>query len=189
MKPLSIIYWTRVLWGIIAASISAWLSGFTIEFNILNGVSIALLLYIITYYVYKPLFHSRVEKTTKIFTTGVGAYFLTWLVMFGLLFTLISPALVVTSPAPGAVFVQGDMIDITTRISNQLGVYYSGANVTANSPSNHLIQLNETSPGIYEAKYNTSSDQPGAWKLTVRASIDGRYQEAFTLSVHIQTKS
>jgi hypothetical protein len=189
MKPLSIIYWTRVLWGIIAASISAWLSGFTVEFNILNGVSIALLLYIITYYVYKPLFLSRVEKPSKIFSTGVGAYFLTWLVMFGLLFTLISPALVVTNPTSGAVFTQGATVEISARISNQFGIYYSGANVTAKRPTgNDLIQLNETSPGTYVAYYTIASTDPsGPWKLTVTALVDSRYTEVVTVNVRIQT--
>jgi len=88
-SPITLIYWTRLLLGIVAALISALLSSITIEFNLLNGVSIALLIYIITYYVYKSLFLARVEKPSKIFTTGVGAYFLSWLVMWALFYTLL----------------------------------------------------------------------------------------------------
>ncbi len=65
-------------------------------YPILNGISIALLVYIISYYVYKAMFVAKVEKQSKIFTTGVGAYFLSWLVMWVLFFTLLNPV----SPAP-----------------------------------------------------------------------------------------
>jgi len=89
MKPLTMIYWTRVLLGVAAALICALLSGPIIDFNIFNGISIALLFYIITYYVYKPLFLTKVEKPSKIFSTGVGAYFLSWIVMWALLYTVL----------------------------------------------------------------------------------------------------
>lgn len=93
MKPLTVIYWTRVLLGAVAALICTFLSTFSreISFNFLNGLSIALLVYIITYYVYKYLFIVKVEKPSKIFFTGVGAYFMTWIVAWILLFTLLQP--------------------------------------------------------------------------------------------------
>lgn len=91
MNPLTIIYWTRFLLGIVAALISALLGYLVQGFSLFNGVSIALLLYIITYYVYKSVFLVRVEKPSKVFTTGVGAYFLTWLVMWALFYTLLKP--------------------------------------------------------------------------------------------------
>jgi len=89
MKPLPVIYWTRVLLGVVAALICTLLSSPEIGFNILNGISIALLVYIITYYVYKNLFVTKVEKPSKIFTTGVGAYFLSWIVMWALFYTIL----------------------------------------------------------------------------------------------------
>jgi len=89
MKPLSIIYWTRALLGAVAALITALLSGLSPTFNILNGISIALIIYIITYYVYKARFRAHVEKTSKIFSTGIGAYFISWLVMWVLFYTLL----------------------------------------------------------------------------------------------------
>jgi len=90
-NPLTVIYWTRLLLGIVAALISAFLGSLTTDFNLLNGVSIALLIYIITYYVYKSMFLTRVEKSSKLFTTGVGAYFLSWLAMWALFYTLSLP--------------------------------------------------------------------------------------------------
>ncbi|MDH4221718.1 MAG: hypothetical protein OEV19_03165 [Candidatus Bathyarchaeota archaeon] len=89
MNPLSIIYWTRFMLGIAAGLISALLSGLIADFNLLNGITIALLIYIVTYYVYKPAFLAKVEKPSKIFTTGVGGFFLSWLVMWTLFYTLL----------------------------------------------------------------------------------------------------
>ncbi len=97
MKPLSVIYWTRVLLGITAGLISTLLSSLApADFNILNGVSVALLVYIVTYYVYRAKFPADVvEKRSKIFSQGVGAYFMAWIVSWGLLYTIfIAPALV-----------------------------------------------------------------------------------------------
>jgi len=91
MKPLTIIYWTRFTLGIAAGIISALLSGLIGDFNLLNGITIALLIYLVTYYVYKPAFLAKVEKASKIFTTGVGGYFLSWLVMWTLFYTLLNP--------------------------------------------------------------------------------------------------
>jgi len=56
-------------------------------------MSVALLLYIVSYYVYKSIFLGKVEKTTKIFTTGIGIYFITWIVMWTLFYTLTNPTL------------------------------------------------------------------------------------------------
>jgi len=91
MKPLTIIYWTRFLLGFAAALASALLSDFMPEFNLLNGITIALLIYIVSYYAYKAVFLAQVEKPSKIFTAGVGAYFLSWLVMWTLFYTLLNP--------------------------------------------------------------------------------------------------
>jgi uncharacterized membrane protein len=96
MNPLTIIYWTRLLLGIVAAALSALLTDFVQEFNLFNGISIALLVYIVSYYAYRAAFVAKVEKKSKIFTTGVGAYFLSWLVIWVLFYTLLNPV----SPAP-----------------------------------------------------------------------------------------
>jgi hypothetical protein len=98
MNPLTIIYWTRFLLGTVAAALAALLTDFVPEFNLLNGISIALLVYIVSYYVYKAMFVGKVEKQSKIFTTGVGAYFLSWLVMWVLFYTLMNP--VTPTPSP-----------------------------------------------------------------------------------------
>lgn len=84
LKPLNIIYWSRVGFGILAALICVLLG---ID-NLLNGISVGLLVYITSYYILKGLFMAKVENPTKVFTMGIGAYFLTWIVAWGLLYTL-----------------------------------------------------------------------------------------------------
>jgi len=90
LKPLSIIYWSRVGFGVLAALICVLLINVK-EFTspLMSGMSIGLLFYIITYYILKWLFMAKVENPTKVFTTGIGAYFLTWIVAWSLLNTLI----------------------------------------------------------------------------------------------------
>ena len=89
MNPLTIIYWTRFLLGTVAAALSALLTDFLPEFNLLNGISIALLVYIVSYYVYKAAFVGKVEKQSKIMSQGIGIYFFTWLVSWILMYTII----------------------------------------------------------------------------------------------------
>jgi len=98
MKPLEILYWLRVALGIAAAILCVaygWatgtLSNTIFTFNIfLNGMTLAILTYIISYYLIKPRFLPKEpEKPQKIFTTGMGIYFLSWIVCWVLLYTII----------------------------------------------------------------------------------------------------
>jgi hypothetical protein len=187
MNALTIIYWTRVLLGIVAALLCTLFNELVGGISILNGISIALLVYIITYYVYKARFLTKVEKRSKLLSTGVGAYFFTWIVVFALLFTLVSPTLTITSPARGATFTSGDTIAIVAEIASPFGVSFTGANVTTTSPNSTLIQLIETSAGTYSATYPVNSTTPtGKWNIRIQAVANGRYREA-TVTVNIQT--
>ncbi|PMB75235.1 MAG: hypothetical protein C0193_01370, partial [Candidatus Bathyarchaeota archaeon] len=56
----------------------------------LNGISIAIIFYVISYYIMKFNWASKVEKPQKIFTTGVGIYFIAWLVFWILFYTIIA---------------------------------------------------------------------------------------------------
>jgi len=187
MNALTIIYWTRVLLGIVAAVICTLFNELVGGISIFNGISIALLVYIMTYYVYKSQFLTKVEKRSKLFSTGVGAYFFSWIVMFGLFFTLVSPTLAITSPAQRSTFTAGNAVTIEAKIASPFGVSFSGFNITTRSPNSTLIQLTETSPGIYSATYNVTSSTPtGEWIIRVQAVLDGRYREA-SVTVNIQT--
>lgn len=75
--------------GIVAAVLCVVIGLFVEAFNnIFNAVSLALLVYIITNYILRQLFIAKVEKASKVLTTGIGAYFLLWLVTWILLFSL-----------------------------------------------------------------------------------------------------
>ena len=101
MNPLIIIYWTRVFLGIVAALICVSLNILMRnEMGFFTGVTMAMLFYLLTYYIYKPRFITKVEKPTKIFMTGIGAYFFTWLVMWILFYTWVGSMLGWFLPPP-----------------------------------------------------------------------------------------
>jgi hypothetical protein len=95
VRPLATIYWSRLALAIVAAAISTEVALAFGERGIntfLNGLTIALLVYLITYYlVYKPKYGSRVEKQSKLLTQGIGIYFFAWLVCWILIYTLVFP--------------------------------------------------------------------------------------------------
>jgi zinc transporter ZupT len=92
---------TRVVLAIVAAAISTiveWARGILGQFppdfasqviRFLNGLTIALLVYLVTYYVFKAKFRNQVEKQSKIMTMGIGVYFFTWLVVWILTYTIV----------------------------------------------------------------------------------------------------
>jgi hypothetical protein len=85
VKPLIVIYWSRVALGIIAGAISAVLASMqnALEINtFLNGITIALAIYLLTYYLFKAKFRNQVEKQSKIMTMGIFMYFIAWAVFF-----------------------------------------------------------------------------------------------------------
>jgi len=88
MKAATIVYWSRAGLGVAAGIVSALISSPLDALAFFNGISVALLIYIITYYVFKSRFLIHFEKPSKIFTTGIGAYFLTWIVAWVIFFTL-----------------------------------------------------------------------------------------------------
>jgi succinate-acetate transporter protein len=96
LKPLETIYWIRVTLSIIAGGISAVVATFfeSGEFNtFLNGVTVALAIYLISYYVLKAKFANRVEKQSKIMSMGIFIYFIAWAVFFILFYSILAPPL------------------------------------------------------------------------------------------------
>ena len=97
MRPLVLIYWTRLALSILAGAISALVSTMLNENSIstfINGLTIALLLYLLTYYVFKAKFRDKVEKPTKIMTMGIFMYFIAWAVFFILFSTILKGPIV-----------------------------------------------------------------------------------------------
>jgi hypothetical protein len=92
VKPLVLIYWTRVALSVVAAAISAIIA--TMQnavdlYTFVNGVTIALLIYLLSYYALKAKFMNKVEKQTKIMTMGIFMYFIAWAVFFILFYSIL----------------------------------------------------------------------------------------------------
>ena len=92
------IYIIRVGFGILAALIAALVVDLKAGTPLINGISVALAVYLVSYYIIKWQFMNKVEKPTKIFTMGIGAYFLVFIMIWVL---VITPSLA----APTAAFV------------------------------------------------------------------------------------
>jgi hypothetical protein len=92
LKSLEIIYWIRVVLSIVAGGISAFMATFfdAYSFNtFLNGITIALAIYLISYYALKGKFMNKVEKQSKIMTMGIFIYFIAWAVFFILFYSIL----------------------------------------------------------------------------------------------------
>ncbi len=92
MTPVVQLYWIRVALGIVAAAISAALAlylNLTDLSTLIDSFTIALLVYLASYYPLKAVFKSRIEKQSKILSTGIIMYFFAWLPFFILFFTLL----------------------------------------------------------------------------------------------------
>lgn len=96
MKPSESLYWVRASLGVVIGALSAlygYATGVPKSSNDLNnlflGLSFALLFFIMTYYLLKLHYIDKFEKKSKIITTGIGIYFLLWIVTWVLIHTLI----------------------------------------------------------------------------------------------------
>jgi len=98
MRPLETVYWLRFVFGIVAALICV---GYAVatsaisssEFSLtvfLNSTSLAIIVYLLTYYFVKYKFKPLVQKPQKLLTTGIGIYFLSWIVFWTLLYTILA---------------------------------------------------------------------------------------------------
>lgn len=100
MKPLVLIYWLRLGLGIIAASLSTLLALLSDELSyttFINGLTIALAVYLLSYYLLKAKFAAKVEKQSKIMSQGIGIYFLTWVVFWILIYSILKGPLPVAA--------------------------------------------------------------------------------------------
>jgi len=97
MKLLEQLYWLRFVLGVVAAfiCIGYGLATNTVQsdlFNVnifMNGFAFAIIVYLLSYYMIKPRLISKVDKPQKILFTGIGIYFISWLVFWILLYTII----------------------------------------------------------------------------------------------------
>jgi hypothetical protein len=92
VRPLVLIYWTRLALGVVAAIISALvaLNLEALDFTTFTtSLTIALLVYLVSYYLLKAKFYNKVEKQSKIMTMGIGIYFISWATFFVLSYSII----------------------------------------------------------------------------------------------------
>jgi hypothetical protein len=94
MTPLKNLYVIRVILGIIAGVLSAVLaffSGTQTTTTFINSITIALIVYLVSYYLVKAKFKNQIEKQSQILTMGIGMYFFTWLTSMIICFTFLYP--------------------------------------------------------------------------------------------------
>jgi ABC-type transporter Mla maintaining outer membrane lipid asymmetry permease subunit MlaE len=93
MTPIAQLYWIRVALGIVAAAASAvvafLLNNASDITTFVNAFTIALVIYLISYYIFKAQFKNKIEKQSKILSTAIAAYFFSWLPFFVLFYTVI----------------------------------------------------------------------------------------------------
>ncbi|HUJ84593.1 MAG TPA: hypothetical protein VLV84_03205 [Candidatus Acidoferrales bacterium] len=91
MTPIVQLYWIRVSLGVVAGAISAVLSLY-LPLNdlssLIDSFTVALLIYLVSYYPLKAIYSKKIEKQSKILSTAVIMYFFAWLPFFVLFFTL-----------------------------------------------------------------------------------------------------
>ena len=87
MKTLNVIYCIRIGFAILAALVAALVVNLKAGNPLINGITVGLAVYLLTYYLLKLRFINKVEKPTKILTMGIGAYFLTFIFCWVLFIT------------------------------------------------------------------------------------------------------
>lgn len=97
MTPVVQLYWLRVVLGIVAGAVTALLAalfGDAIDITtLINSITVALLIYFVTYYIIRGFYKNKIEKQSKILTTAIGMYFFSWLSFFVLFYTVYLVAL------------------------------------------------------------------------------------------------
>ena len=93
MTPVVQLYWLRVALGIVAGAITAVLAALFGSMSdittLVNGITVALLIYFVTYYIIRGFYKNKIEKQSKILSTAIGMYFFTWIAFFVLFYTVI----------------------------------------------------------------------------------------------------
>jgi PKD repeat protein len=88
LKTLNVIYILRIGFGILAALVATLVVDLKTGNPLINGITVGLAVYLITYYLLKFQFANKVEKPTKILTMGYGIYALTFIFCWVLFTTL-----------------------------------------------------------------------------------------------------
>jgi uncharacterized membrane protein YwzB len=96
MKPSESLYWIRAGLGVVIGALSAlydYAIGWSLKKNTLysdffTGLAFALMFFVITYYLLKLYYFDKFKKKSKVISTGIGIYFLLWVVVWILVNTV-----------------------------------------------------------------------------------------------------
>ena len=96
MKPSQSLYWIRAVLGVVIGAITALydyamgLAKPSTDINdLFTGLALALIFFIVTYYILKLRYIGKFEKKSKLITTGIGTYFLLWIIVWVLIHTIL----------------------------------------------------------------------------------------------------
>ena len=93
MTPITQLYWIRVLLGLVAAALSAVVAfylGTANDISILvDTITVALIIYLASYYPLRAFYKNKIEKQSKILSTAIFMYFMVWIPFMVLFYTLI----------------------------------------------------------------------------------------------------
>lgn len=77
----------RIGFGILAALVATLVVNLKVGTPLINGITVGLAVYLVSFYLIKWQFMNKVEKPTKILTMGIGAYVLTFIFCWVLFIT------------------------------------------------------------------------------------------------------
>jgi PKD repeat protein len=118
LKTLNVIYCMRIGFGALAALVAALVVNLKVGAPLMNGITVGLAVYLLTYYLLKWLFMGKVEKPTKILTMGVGAYALTFVFCWVLFVTpFLAPPTATFTITPDQNVVVGETITFNAAAS------------------------------------------------------------------------
>ena len=121
MKTLNVIYIIRIGLGALAALLATLVVDLKVGDPLINGITVALAVYILTYYLLKMQFSSKVEKESKILSMGIGIYFFIFIFCWVLFTTpLLAPPVpefAVNSDSPTDPLIVGQAITFNATAS------------------------------------------------------------------------
>lgn len=92
MTPITQLYWIRVALGLVAGFLSGIVAlylGTGYDISILvDTITIALIVYLASYYPLRAFYKNKVEKQSKILSTAIFMYFMVWLPFMVLFYTI-----------------------------------------------------------------------------------------------------
>jgi PKD repeat protein len=114
LKTLNVIYIIRIGLGALAALIATLVVDLKVGNPLINGITVALAVYLLTYYLLKMQFAEKVEKPSKVLTMGIGIYFIIfafcWILFTTPLLAPPVPEFVINPETPEAPLVVGEAI-------------------------------------------------------------------------------